>query len=181
MLAGRLGWLAGVAGLAGAVMLALFLFVPVATGIATLFVDRVAMAVERRHFPALPPGVPAPLMAQAWDGVALGGLVLGMQVLALVVAVLIPGLGLIVGWFVAAWAIGRGLFMAVALRRCDRAAALALYRQRRFSVLVQGGLVALAGLVPGLNLVAPVLGLAAMVHVLGDGGGRFGLSHQPFA
>lgn len=167
MLAGGLEWLAGVAGVAGAVVLGLFLFVPLATAIATLFVDRVAMAVERRHYPDLPPGVPASLMAQLWDGLALGALVLAMQVLALVVSLLIPGLGLIAGWLVAAWAIGRGLFMAVALRRCDRGLALALYRRRRFAVLVQGGLVAAAGLVPGLNLVAPVLGLAAMVHVLG--------------
>ena len=181
-LAGGLEWVAGVAGLAGAVVLGLFLFVPLATAIATLFVDRVAMAVEHRHFPDLAPGVAASLGAQAWDGVMLGVLVLAMQVLALVVSVVIPGLGLIVGWLVAAWAIGRGLFMAVALRRCERGMALTLYRRRRFSVLVMGGLVAAAGLVPGLNLVAPVLGLAAMVHVLGRDApprGMAGLSHCP--
>ena len=156
------------------------------TAIATLFVDRVAMAVERRHYPDLPPGMPASLTAQVWDGAMLGVLVLAMQVLALVVSVVIPGVGLIVGWLVAAWAIGRGLFMAVALRRCERGGALMLYRRRRFSVLVQGGLVAAAGLVPGLNLVAPVLGVAAMVHVLGRdapiasrNGALVGLSHRP--
>jgi CysZ protein len=74
-------------------------------------------AVERRHYPALPAAQPASLAAQAWDGVALGAMVLAMQVLALLVSLLIPGLGLAVGWFVTAWAIGRGLFMAVALRR----------------------------------------------------------------
>ncbi len=182
MLAGGLEWVAGVAGVAGAVVLALFLFVPLATGIATLFVDRVAVAVERRHFPDLAPGVAASLGAQAWDGMMLGLLVLAMQVLALVVSVVIPGLGLIVGWLVAAWAIGRGLFMAVALRRCEREVALALYRRRRFSVVVQGAVVAAAGLVPGLNLVAPVVGLAAMVHVLGRDApvrGMIGLSPRP--
>ncbi len=98
-------------------------------------------------------------------------------------ALLVPGLGLLLGWLVTSWAIGRGLFMAVALRRCPRAQALALYRARCGQVLVQGGLVAAAALVPGLNLVAPVLGLASMVHVLGPGvslpgriGGGFGLS-----
>lgn len=166
-LAGWIAWAAGAAGAAGGVVLALFLFVPVATAIATVFVDRVAEAVERRHYPDLPPGVPASLAAQAWDGVALGVLVLAMQVVALAVSVLTAGLGFAVGWFVAAWAIGRGLFMAVALRRCDRGTALALYRRRRVAVLVTGGLVAMAGLVPGVNLVAPVVGLAAMVHVLG--------------
>ncbi len=124
-LAGWAAWLAGFVGLAGAValMLGLLLFVPLATAIATLFVDRVAGAVERRHYPGLPPGVPASVVAQAWGGVALGLLVLAMQMLALVAAVLLPG----------------------------------------------------------LNLVAPVLGLAAMVHVLPGAmaGAPAGLSRRP--
>lgn len=168
-LMGWLEWLGGIAGVLGAAFLALFLFVPLATGIATLFVDRIAEAVERRHFPDLPPGVPASLAAQAWDGVVLAVQVLAMQVLALLLSLFLPGVGLVLGWLVASWAVGRGLFMAVALRRCDRAMAGVLYRRRRLAVLVQGGLVAAAGLVPLLNLVAPVLGLAAMVHVLGRG------------
>jgi uncharacterized protein involved in cysteine biosynthesis len=181
--AGWLAWAAGAAGFVGALVLGLVLFVPLATAIATLFVDSIATAVERRHYPGLPPAQAASLAAQAWDGLALGAMVLAMQVLALVVSLLIPGLGLVVGWFVTSWAIGRGLFMAVALRRCRRDEALALYRARRGQVLLQGALVAAAALVPGVNLVAPVLGLAAMVHVLGSGvslpgriGAPFGLS-----
>jgi len=167
---GWLEWLAGAAGTVGAVVLGLFLFVPLATGIATLFVDSVAEAVERRHYPDLPPGRPEGLAAQAWDGVVLALRVLGMQVVALLLGLLVPGLGLVLGWGVAAWAIGKGLFMAVAMRRCTRATALAVYRDRRAAVVAQGALVAAAGMVPGLNLIAPVLGLAAMVHVLGRPG-----------
>jgi len=157
------GW-GGVGGGGG---LALFLFVPLATGIATLFTDSVAEAVERRHYPQLPPGRAEGLATQAWDGLVLALTVLAMQVVALLLSLLVPGLGLVAGWLVASWAIGKGLFMAVAMRRCSRGEALLVYRQRRVVVVAQGGLVALAGLVPGLNLVAPVLGLAAMVHVLG--------------
>ncbi len=162
-----LEWLGGAAGAIGAAVAGLFLFVPLATGVATLFVDRIAEAVERRHFPDLPPGEPASLAVQAWDGLALAVRVLAMQLVALVLSLVVPGLGLVLGWLVAAWAIGRGLFMAVAMRRCDRATATAVYRSRRGAVLVQGGLVAAAALVPVVNLIAPVLGLAAMVHVLG--------------
>jgi uncharacterized protein involved in cysteine biosynthesis len=176
---GWLGWVAGAAGVLGAVGLGLFLFVPLATGIATLFSDSVAEAVERRHYPQLDPGRAEGLALQAWDGLALALRVLAMQVLALLLSLLVPGLGLVVGWLVASWAIGKGLFMAIAMRRVPRPVALALYRQRRVAVVAQGGLVALAGLVPGLNLIAPVLGLAAMVHVLGVPGrmeGEGGLS-----
>ena len=167
--AGLPGWWVGLpAGLGGvgAALLALVLFVPVAAGIASLFIDRVADAVERRWYPGLPPARPAPLASQVWDGIALGVRVLLMQLVALVLALLLPGVGLALGWLVTAWAIGRGLFVPVAMRRMDRAAATSCYRRARGPVLVQGGLLAAAGLVPLVNLLVPVLGVAAMVHVL---------------
>jgi CysZ protein len=74
--------------------------------------------------------------------------------------------GLALALLVSGWAIGRGLFVAVAMRRMGRPAAQALYRRHRFAVLVPGMLLALAALVPGLNVLVPILGTAAMVHVL---------------
>jgi uncharacterized protein involved in cysteine biosynthesis len=41
-----------------------------------------------------------------------------------------------------------------------------LYRQRRQAVLFQGALLALAGYLPPLNLLVPIVGTAAMLHVL---------------
>jgi uncharacterized protein involved in cysteine biosynthesis len=163
---GWIAWIASFFGVFSAALLTLVLFVPLATGIALLFSDRIAAAVERRFFPDLPPAAPARLAAQAWDGVALGLKVLLMQLLALLLALLLPGPGWLLGWLVAAWAMGRGLFVAVAMRRMPRAAALALYRRRRMPVLVQGGLMVAAALLPVVNLFAPVLGTAALVHVL---------------
>ena len=64
------------------------------------------------------------------------------------------------------WAIGRGLFVAVAMRRMGRQAAQALYRRHRLSVLLPGVILAAAANVPGLNLIVPIVGTAAMVHVL---------------
>ena len=160
------GWLGGAVGGGGAAMLVFVGFVPVATTIASLFSDRIAAAVERHYYPALRQARPAAVMAQAWDGIALGLQVLGLQIVAVLLALLLPGPGLALGWAVAAWAIGRGLFVAVAMRRMDRAAAVALYARHRAAVLAQGAIMAAAGLVPFVNLVAPVLAVAAMVHVL---------------
>jgi CysZ protein len=159
-------WLVSLLGGIGAALLAVVLFVPVATAIATLFIDRVSDAVERRHYPGLPHAVPAPLSVQLWDGVVLGVQVLALQVVSLVVALLLPGPGFILAWGITAWAIGRGLFVAVAMRRMDRPAARALYRQNRLAVLAQGGVMAAGAIIPPLNLIVPVLGTAAMVHVL---------------
>jgi uncharacterized protein involved in cysteine biosynthesis len=58
------------------------------------------------------------------------------------------------------------LFIPVAMLRMDRVTASALYRRDRPIVLMQGALITAAGLVPGLNILAPILGVAAMVHVL---------------
>jgi uncharacterized protein involved in cysteine biosynthesis len=105
-------------------------------------------------------------MAQMWDGIALGGRILLFNLLALVLALLLPGVGLILGWAIAAYAMGRGLFVGVAMRRMPRMAAEALYMRNRPLVLVQGAALAFAGSIPFLNLLIPVVGVAAMVHVL---------------
>lgn len=160
------GWLSGLLGGAGAALLAHYLFLPVAGGVASLFCDPIAAAVERRFYPDTPQAVPASLAAQIWDGLGLGVRVLLLQVLALALTPLLPGVSVVLGYAVAAWAIGRGLFVAVAMRHMDRPRALALYGTRRTDVILQGGLAVAASLVPVLNLAVPVLAVAALVHVL---------------
>ena len=165
---GWLAWGADLLGGFGAALLGLFLFLPLAAGIATLFINRVARAVERRYYPMLPPAPGASLLAVLADALALVWRILLLSLLALVLALVLPGIGLLLAWAVGAYAIGRGLFMTVALRRLDRPAAVRLYAANRPAVLAQGGIMALAAYLPGFNLLIPVLGTAAMVHVLDD-------------
>ena len=163
---GWLRWIAGALGAFGALLLSVWLFVPAALAIATLYMARIADAVDRRFYPGLPEPRGASLAVQAWDGLALGGRVLLLQLVGLLLALLLPGVGLLLGWAIAGWSIGRGLFVGVAMRRMGREEAQALYARRRVPVLAQGLLLALAGTIPLLNLLVPVLGTAAMVHVL---------------
>ena len=163
---GLLGWAAGMLASIGASLLAGWLFLPLAAVIGTMYIDRIAAAVERRHYPMLPPARGASLGPLLWEGIALGGRVLGLNLLALVLLVILPGIGLMLAWAIAAYAIGRGLFVTVAMRRVPRPAAEQLYRSARGVVLGYGGLMAIAAYLPLLNLFIPVLGTAAMVHVL---------------
>jgi uncharacterized protein involved in cysteine biosynthesis len=163
---GWLGWAADVIGEIGASLLVLWLFLPVAAIIGTLYFDRIARAVERRFYPSLPPPQGAPLTVQACDAFGVGMRILLLNGLALVATLILPGVGFIFAWLIAGYAIGRGLFAAAAMRRMPRPAAQALYRRTRSTVLLQGWVLALAGYVPGLNLFIPVIGTAAMVHVL---------------
>ncbi len=163
---GWIGWLADVLGGIGASLLALWLFLPVAAIIGTLYIDRIARAVERRYYPALPPPRGASPAAQTWDAISVGLRILVLSVLALILALILPGIGLVLAWLIGGYAIGRGLFVAVAMRRMPRPAAEALYRRARPVILAQGCIMALAGSIPILNLLIPVVGTAAMVHVL---------------
>ncbi len=161
------GWIAGPLATLGVVLLAMWLFLPTVLVISTLFVDRIARAVEWRHYPWLPPPSPAALHAQLWDAATLALQVLLLNGVALLLALLpIPGVGLVLAVLVSGWAIGRGLFVTVAMRRMGRLEAQACYRERRWSVLIPGLLLAIAASVPGVNLLVPLVGTAAMVHVL---------------
>ncbi len=106
------------------------------------------------------------MLEQAWDGIAVAMKVLALSIAALVLTIIVPGLGLVLGWMIASYAIGRGLFVAVAMRRMPRLMAESLYFQSRGIVLAQGGILALAAYIPMLNLLIPVIGVAAMVHIL---------------
>jgi CysZ protein len=161
---GWLAWAADILGEFAASLLALWLFVPVATAIGMLYFDRIAAAVERRFYPWLPPPEGASLVEQVWDSMVVALRVLALNVLALALA--FTGIGLILGWLVAAYAIGRGLFVAVAMRRMPRHMAESLYRRSRGMILLQGAILALGAYVPIVNLFVPVVGVAAMVHVL---------------
>jgi CysZ protein len=163
---GWLAWAADVLSGIGTGLLAFWLFLPVAAAIGGMFLERVARAVERRYYPHLPPPSGAPAVSQMWDGVAIGLRVLALNVAALVLALLVPGIGVLLGWLIAAYAIGRGMFVAVAMRRMPRPAAEAVYQRHRGAVLLQGGALALAGYLPLVNLLLPVVSVATMVHLL---------------
>jgi CysZ protein len=163
---GWLGWAADLAGGIGASLLALWLFLPVAVIISTLYIDRIAAAVERRYYPALSPAHGAPLMVQFWDGISIAARILLLNILALIAALILPGVGLVLAWIIGGYAIGRGLFAAVAMRRMPRPAAAMIYRRARPMIITQGCILALAGYIPLLNLLIPVIGTAVMVHVL---------------
>jgi CysZ protein len=163
---GLLAWGADLLGSIGASLLAFWLFLPVAAAIGMMYLDRIARSVEIRFYPWLPPPSGASLLEQAWDGIAVALKVLALNVVALFLAFILPGVGLILGWMIASYAIGRGLFVAVAMRRMPRPVAESLYRASRTVILGQGAILALVAYVPVINLLIPIVGTAAMVHVL---------------
>jgi uncharacterized protein involved in cysteine biosynthesis len=67
---------------------------------------------------------------------------------------------------VAALSLGYGLFDGVAQRRMSVDQSRRLRRKMRLPVLAVGGVLAAMALVPIMNLLVPILGTAAMTHLL---------------
>ncbi len=163
------GWLGTlVAALAGVLVLAMaiWMYLPVVMGLVGVFLDPVAAAVERRHYPGLVPAQGASVLAQARFGIGLGVLLLLLNLLALPLLIFAPPIGAVVFFVLATVALGHGTFEGVAQRRLDVTAARRLRRRHQAAVLALGAVLAGMAMVPLLNLLVPVLGTAAMTHLL---------------
>ncbi|CAH0226206.1 EI24 domain-containing protein [Roseomonas sp. CECT 9278] len=162
---GWLSWLAQAGGGLAALVLAWWLFLPVAAAIASQLVEPVAAAVERRHHPHLPPPQGASIAAQIAFGLRFGLRLLVLQ-LVLLPLLFIPVVGFVLAILVSAHALGSGMVQQTALLRMDSAQARQAWRRLRWSGWALGLVLAAMALVPLLNLLVPVLGTAAAVHLL---------------
>jgi CysZ protein len=162
---GWLSWLAQAGGGLAGLVLAWWLFLPVAAAIAAQLVEPVAAAVERRHYPGLPPPRGASIAAQLAFGLRFGLKLLGLQLLLLPL-LFVPVVGFVLALLVSAHALGSGMVQQTALLRMDAAGARQAWRRLRVSGWLLGLALALMALVPLLNLLVPVLGTAAAVHLL---------------
>ena len=135
----------------------------VSAGVA-FFLDDVADAVERRHYPGL-----ASARAQSageMAGIAARFLALVVLVnLILVPFLFVPPVFPFVFYPANGYLLGREYFELVAARRANPELARALSRRNRLSLWAAGTVAALMLTVPLLNLVAPVIATAAMVHL----------------
>lgn len=169
-----LPWLGQVGGLdtaasAGSVLLLLlasaFLMVPVASAFTGLFLDRIAEAVEARHYPALPATRQQPLTEQLAGALKFLALVIGANLAALLVWPFTGPLAPMLFWALNGLLLGREHFTLVALRRLPPDQARSLYSANRGTVWLAGTLMAAPLSIPLLNLVIPVLGVATFTHI----------------
>lgn len=164
--ADSMGWVPELVAALLALVIAVWLFLPTASAIASLYVDRIAGAVEDRHYPWLPPARPAPFAEQLHDSLALAGRLLALGAVGVVLALALPGLGVVINWLLTGYALGRGMFLAVAMRRLGRAEALALYHRNRRRILVPAMLIGTGAWFPVVNVLVPVIVVATMAHAL---------------
>jgi len=160
-----LNWLVDLVGGLAVLVLSWLLFPAVVTLIMGFYLERVAVAVEALDYPGRGAPRHQPFAEIASTTLRLTGWTLLLNLLALPIYLLIPGINLFLFLAMNGYLLGRGYFELIALRRLDAAAAKAV--RHRYAGRVFLGGVAIAGLfaLPLVNLVAPVIATAFMLHL----------------
>ncbi len=165
---GEVAWVGDLLGIASfffMMFLSMFLMIPVASAITSLFLDDVAQAVEDLHYPHLPPVPRLPFTEAAADTVAFLGLLIGANLLAIILYAVLPFVILPVFYALNGFLLGREYFQIAAMRREGRAGARALRAQHRGTIWIAGCLMAVPLSIPLVNLLVPILGAATFTHL----------------
>lgn len=176
-------WLDGavdVLGGFGILILTWFLFPVVVSAFIGLFLERVAEAVERRHYPDLPPARNVPILESLISAVRFLVVMVALN-LVLLLFLLIPPVFPFVYYGVNGYLLGREYCELVAARRTDTSGMRAFRRNNRGDLFLAGLVLAFLLTVPIVNLLAPVIGTAAMVHLFETRRGRPGGSEMPIS
>ena len=147
------------------IIMSMFLMVPVASAITSMFLDEVANAVEDKHYPHLPPAAPVPFTEALRDTINFMGVLIGANTLALILYLIFSPFALFIFWALNGFLLGREYFTLAAIRREGRVAARALRRKHFVTIWAAGILMAMPLSVPLLNLAIPILGAATFTHL----------------
>ncbi len=165
---GEVRWVNDLLSWGGAFVLAflsIFLMVPVASAITSMFLDDVADAVEAEHYPNLPPVTRVSFGDGLRDTVNFLGVLIGANILAIILYVIFSPFALFIFWGLNGFLLGREYFTLAAMRRVGRQEAKRLRRKHVLTLWAAGVLMAMPLSVPLLNLLIPILGAATFTHL----------------
>ncbi len=147
------------------IVLSVFLMVPVASAITSMFLDEVAQAVEDRHYPGLPkvPGVPFGEALR--DTINFLGVLIGANILALILYAFLAPAALFIFWGLNGFLLGREYFTLAAMRRVGRVKAKEMRAKYTGTIWMAGILMTIPLTIPFVNLLIPILGAATFTHI----------------
>lgn len=166
-----LNWMFGFAVYPLFFVVAWLFFPAVATMFMGIFIDDVVDAVEEKHYPdhkALHRISPMESFVLA---VKMGLLIIVINLLALPFYLLLifTAIGPFILFFILnSYFLGREYFDLVALRHFNKSDAYALRKRAGSRVFLGGSAITLLYIIPIVNLLAPILGAATMVHIFHD-------------
>ncbi len=163
----EVNWLGDIAaglGVGAVILLSMFLMFPVAAIFIGLFLDDVADAVEARHYPGLAPPRRQSIAEMAWQGLRFAAILVFWNGVALIIYLLSAVFAPVVFLLVNGYLLGREYCETVAVRRMPAKEAEAFRKRQMPAVWIMGVLFAIPLSIPLVNLVAPLIGVAAFVH-----------------
>ncbi len=165
---GAVPWLNDVLNYSGifvVLILPVFLMMPIASAIISMFLEEVAEAVEDKHYPNLPkvPGIP--FSEGVRDAICFMGLLIAANILALILYAIFTPLAPFIFWAMNGFLLGREYFTLAAMRRIGREGARKLRSKHSTTIWLAGTLMAIPLSVPLVNLVIPIIGAATFTHI----------------
>ncbi len=158
------GPIAEIVGAAGAVVALWFAGPVTAAACVGLFVEDVAGAVERWHYPEAT-AADAPLLRGLAAGLRFAGVTITLNLLLLPAYFLPPPINISVFFALNGYLVGREFFEMVALRHMPATAARAMRRAHRGRIWAAGVIAAAPMAIPIIQIAAPVAAAAFMTHV----------------
>jgi uncharacterized protein involved in cysteine biosynthesis len=146
-------------------VMSVFLMVPVASAITSLFLDEVAEAVEDTHFPQLSSVAPISFGEGLRDTVNFMGVLVVANVMAFALYAMLPFAAFFIFYALNGFLLGREYFQLAAMRRIGRQAAKELRKKHQGTIWFAGCLMAVPLSFPLINLVIPILGAATFTHL----------------
>lgn len=160
-----IGWIANAAGVPLMIGMSIFLMVPVASVFTGLFLDKIAAAVEAKHYPTAQATRQVGLMETLADSLGFLGLICLVNLVALILYLLLAPIAALLFWAVNGLLLGREYAQMVAIRHMPRQDANRFRKAHRGQIFLMGVLMAIPLTVPLLNLLIPVLGAASFTHL----------------
>ncbi|ARE42147.1 Arginine/ornithine antiporter ArcD [Rhodovulum sp. P5] len=148
------------------IVMSVFLMVPVASAFTGIFLDDVAEAVEARHYPGLPEPHAIPITDQIMDSIGFLGVLIGVNLVALVLYFFVGPLAPFLFWAVNGFLLGREYFQMAGMRRLGRKGARELRKRHSLTIFAAGLLMAVPLTFPLVNLVIPILAAAVFTHIV---------------
>ncbi|MDV7341688.1 EI24 domain-containing protein [Terasakiella sp. A23] len=158
---GLIDWLGSLA----TIVVVWFLFPAVASVIIGFLLEDIAQAVENKHYPDLPPAEQVPWGETLVEAIKFAGVMILLNLLALPFYLFLAPVAPFVFYALNGYLISREYFELVGQRRVGLKKAKALRKAYQGKLLIAGALTAFLLTIPLVNLLAPVVGTAVMVHL----------------
>ncbi|NIZ00771.1 EI24 domain-containing protein [Thalassospira lucentensis] len=152
-------WILGI----GLSILVVLLFPAATVLISSLLLDQIADAVEDRYYPTLPETRPQPILEALISGLKFALTALALNILILPLLLVTP-VYVIAFYAMNGYLLSREYFELVAIRRYDARTVESIRKSRQKKLWLAGVGLTFLMTIPIVNLVAPIIATAFMVH-----------------